>query len=220
MAETPQKVSECEYNCFLFDIFSPSSARRESKSSVRVNTTLTEALKRICLYVRSATRDLLILRKQRKMWKGSRRKSAVFISPWNMGVCGVEVKYVRVPWKRLGFLSPLSSSRAIFETPRTRLLNEEKLASTSSPKIWTCRESKTMCPRVKLTAYRLTLSMKMQTRRSKNANAMRTHWISRDVLLSVLWLRHDLSDHITPRGISATRNMKSRLAIKFPTPYE
>ena len=33
-------------------------------------------------------------------------------------------------------------------------------------------------------------------------------------------LRHDLSDHITPRGISATRNMKSRLAIKFPTPYE
>ena len=36
----------------------------------------------------------------------------------------------------------------------------------------------------------------------------------------ISWLRHDLSDHMTPRGISATRNMKSRLAIKFPTPYE
>ena len=33
-------------------------------------------------------------------------------------------------------------------------------------------------------------------------------------------LRHDLSDHIAPSGISATRNMTSRLAIKFPTPYE
>ena len=31
-------------------------------------------------------------------------------------------------------------------------------------------------------------------------------------------LRHDLSRHV--RRISATRNMKSKLAIKFPTPYE
>ena len=35
-----------------------------------------------------------------------------------------------------------------------------------------------------------------------------------------LWMYEGLSSpwFITPRGISATRNMKSRLAIKFPTP--
>ena len=35
-----------------------------------------------------------------------------------------------------------------------------------------------------------------------------------------LWMHEGLSSpwFITPRGISATRNMKSRLAIKFPTP--
>ena len=34
MAETPQKVSECEYNCFLFDIFSPSSTLTEDFDSL------------------------------------------------------------------------------------------------------------------------------------------------------------------------------------------
>ena len=36
-----------------------------------------------------------------------------------------------------------------------------------------------------------------------------------------LWMHQGLSPpwFITPRGISATRNMKSRLAIKFPTPW-
>ena len=37
-----------------------------------------------------------------------------------------------------------------------------------------------------------------------------------------LWMHEGLSSpwFMTPRGISATRNMKSRLAIKFPTPNE
>ena len=37
-----------------------------------------------------------------------------------------------------------------------------------------------------------------------------------------LWMHQGLSPpwYITPRGIRATLNIKSRLAIKFPTPYE
>ena len=95
MAETPKKIIECEYKCFLCDTLTQSSAgkvRIFRKNAVElprlIETAICENISKhgnsgseLFICNAKCCKRLQRLEKQRRIWKASKRRSVGFTNP-------------------------------------------------------------------------------------------------------------------------------------------
>ena len=111
MAETPKKITGCEYKCFLCDTLTQSSAGRvrlfgksafelprliETAICEKISANIATLDPNYLFATLNATRDFRDYKKQRTIWKASKRRSVGFTNPQIEGKNGKEpIKLLR-----------------------------------------------------------------------------------------------------------------------------